>query len=95
MHYNIVKIVKKFLSLLPHVERIYLFGSVLDSNIVPNDIDVLIIYADYIDSIQGEIKEFSERLEVETNLPVDITILSHEEEKEVCFLTRIKSLQLK
>ena len=95
MHSNFVETVKKHSALLLNIESIYIFGSVLDSRKTPNDIDILIIYCEYTDTTQMEIENFAGKLEAEITLPIDLTVLSCEEEKEVHFLNRIKSLQLK
>ena len=95
MHNNFVEMVKKHVASLPDVKSVYVFGSVLDSGKTPNDIDILIIYFEYTNATQMEIENFVKKLEAEINLPIDITALSCEEEREVHFLNRIKSLQLK
>ena len=95
MHNNFVEMVKKHVASLLDVKNVYVFGSVLDSGKTPNDIDILIIYFEYTNATQMEIENFVKKLEAEINLPIDITALSCEEEREVHFLNRIKSLQLK
>lgn len=95
MHQSIVNIVKEHLFLLKDIEHAYLFGSVLDANKKPNDIDVLIIYIDYTDKIRKQLQEFAKALESDSGLPVDLTVLSYEEEKEVQFLKRFKFLCIK
>lgn len=95
MHNGLMELVKKHLSLLNNAEHVYLFGSVLDSNKILDDIDVFIVYSEYNDTIQKQINEFETRLGIETKLPVDLTILSFVEEKQVRFLDKIKYLQLK
>lgn len=95
MHQSIVNIVKEHLFLLKDIEHAYLFGSVLDANKKPNDIDVLIIYTDYTDKTRKQLQEFAKALESDGGLPVDLTVLSIEEEKEVQFLKRIKFLCLR
>lgn len=95
MHSNFVETVKKHSALLLNIESVYVFGSVLDSSKTPNDIDILIIYSEYTNATQMEIENFAKKLESEINLPIDITVLSCAEEREVHFLNRIKSLQVK
>ena len=95
MHQSIVNIVKEHLFLLKDIEHAYLFGSVLDANKKPNDIDVLIIYTDYTDKIRKQLQEFAKALKSDSGLPVDLTVLSYEEEKEVQFLKRFKFLCIK
>lgn len=95
MHNNLIEAVRKYISLLHAAEAVYLFGSVLNANKMPNDIDILIIYLEYTTTIHHQAKEFTEKIENATGLAVDLTILSAEEEKEVRFLERIDSLRLK
>lgn len=95
MHNGLIEIVKKHLTLLNAVEHVYLFGSVLVSNDIVNDIDVFIVYSEYNDVMQKQINKFKKCIENESEIPVDLTILSFIEEKQVCFLEKIKSLQLK
>ena len=95
MHQSIVNIVKEHLFLLKDIEHAYLFGSLLDANKKPNDIDVLIIYSDYTDKIRKQLQEFAKALKSDSGLPVDLTVLSYEEEKEVQFLKRFKFLCIK
>ncbi len=95
MHNNIIETVRKHISLLHAAETVYLFGSVLNANRMPNDIDILIIYLEYTTAMHHQAKEFAKKVENATGLFVDLTILSAEEEKEVCFLERIGSLRLK
>lgn len=95
MDYDFIEIAKKRLSLLEEIEHAYLFGSVLIESKEPNDIDVLIIYSKYSDTLRRQVQELTKELEANSGLPVDLTVLSGEEEKEVQFLKRIKALQLK
>ena len=95
MNYDFIKIAKKYLSLLEEIEHAYLFGSVLVNSKEPNDIDVLIIYSKYSDTLHRQAQELAKALETNSGLPVDLTVLSVEEENEVQFLKRIKALQLK
>ena len=47
------------------------------------------------DTRKQQIELFEKQLEKESRLPVDITILSVEEEKQVCFLEKVRAIQLK
>ena len=95
MVYNLIEIVKKFIYLVDEVECVYLFGSILNSKKKANDIDILLIYSKYTTTMQKDIKDFKKTVENASGMPVDLTILSIEEEKEVSFLKRINFLQLK
>lgn len=95
MHSYLIEIVRKYIPLLCEVENVYLFGSVLNVDKMPNDIDILIIYLEYTNAMYQRVKEFAAKVENTSGLKVDLTMLSIEEEKEVRFLGRINSLQLK
>ena len=95
MNYDFIEIAKKRLSLFEEIEHAYLFGSVLGESKEPNDIDLLIIYSEYSDTLNKQIKALAKELEDDSGLPVDLTVLSYEEEKEVQFLKRIKFLCIK
>lgn len=94
MRCDIIHSIIKYLYLLKD-EQVYVFGSVLEQNKTPSDIDLLIVYFEYSDTMQRRINEFGKQLEKESRLPVDITILSVEEEKQVCFLEKVRAIQLK
>ena len=95
MCYYLIELIKKHLPLLNDVEQVYVFGSTLDSSKTPSDIDMLIIYSEYSNTIQRQIKEFEKHLENESRLSVDLTILSFEEECQVEFLGRVGAMRLK
>lgn len=95
MHNCIIELVNKHLYLLNDVEYVYIFGSILDSNKMPNDIDIFIVYFEYTDILQKQINEFVSSLETASKLRVDLTVLSFDEEKQVHFLEKIKYIQLK
>lgn len=95
MCYKLLEMVKKHVPLLNDVEQVYVFGSSLNPNRIPNDIDVLILYSEYSSTIQHQIKEFERQLANESKLPVDLTILSFEEENQVEFLEKVRAIRLK
>lgn len=92
---NIVALLLENITLFEKFEKVYLFGSVLDENKVPNDIDLLLIYTSYSDVIQQEINRILVSLESIIGLPVDLTTLSIEEERDTQFLSRISRQCLK
>ena len=95
MCHELIDLTKKYLPLLNDIEQVYVFGSALDPNRIPSDIDVLIIYSEYSNTIQRQIEKFERQLENESELPIDLTILSFEEEHQVGFLERVSAVQLK
>lgn len=92
---TVIDSVKEHMSLFRFFDSVYLFGSVLDVNKTPNDIDLLLIYSEYTNKINDEITIISLALENACGLPVDLTVLSVEEEKETEFLKRINLRYIK
>lgn len=76
-------------------KEVYLFGSVLEENRVPNDIDILLIYFDGSGEIARDTSHILVSLENLLGMPVDLTVLSLEEERETQFLKRIMPRCLK
>ena len=89
---DIVTLICKNIALFDLFDGVYLFGSVLDSTKIPNDVDVLLIYSAYSDAIIEEAKRISHSLESLIGLVIDLTVLSIEEERDTQFLDKI-SLQ--
>ena len=92
---EISRLIKQHITLFENFNYVYLFGSILDFNKVPNDIDILLIYSERSDKIIHDLNFICSILEKECGLPVDFTVLSIEEERETNFLTRISSSYLK
>mgnify|MGYP004535035659 CR=1 FL=1 len=74
---------------------VYLFGSALFSKRETNDIDILVIYKKYSKEIRDEVINIENMFYFNFKIPIDITVLSEDEEKQVCFLKRLKSNYLK
>ena len=92
---DIITLIRDNIALFDLFDAVYLFGTVLDGTQVPNDVDVLLIYSAYSDVIIEEAKRILYYLECLIGIPVDLTILSVEEEKETQFLNRISLRYLK
>ena len=60
-----------------------------------NDIDLLVIYEKYSQEIENALKKISNELQKVTDLPIDLTVLSVEEEKDIAFLEKIAPNYLK
>jgi predicted nucleotidyltransferase len=75
--------------------KFYLFGSFLKSN-KPNDIDILILYDNSLDSnlsiVLGLKKVLKEKAESIFSIPLDITLLSYMENDEVNFIETEKAI---
>ena len=92
---DIIEQVRKHIMPFDSFKHVFLFGSALEVNTINNDIDILIIYTEYTNKFDNDLKLFSNELEKEISMLIDITSLSVEEEKETKFLNRIKSHCLK
>lgn len=95
MHNEVIKVIRRNLASLSVIKHIYVFGSVLDCNSIPNDIDILLIYDEYTDDVKHASKHIKNVLESEFDIPVDLVLLSTQEEKDVNFLSRIHWMRLK
>ena len=76
-------------SLFDHFDYVYLFGSVLRVDALPNDIDLLLVYSAFSPTLRDAIDLIKDRLEKELHYPIDITVLSRGELLETDFLSRI------
>ena len=92
---NLTEYIKRNIFLFKSFDNVYLFGSMLNNNTIPNDIDILLIYSEYSYKIQQDLIAISSVLEKEFEFPVDLTVLSINEERETKFLDRLNSSYLK
>ena len=92
---NIKEVIKQHIELFDDFDHIYLFGSILDENKTPNDIDLLLIYSIYSLKILNDLNTIRFVLENEIKLPLDLTVISVEEEKEMRFLDKLNFKHLK
>lgn len=83
------KIIRENIVLFNSFKNVYLFGSILNINKVPNDIDILLIYEKFSSNFIDEINIIRSTLEKLSGFFIDLTVLSVKEEKEVKFLKRI------
>lgn len=92
---SIVSYISENISLFSSFSNVYLFGSILKNNTIPNDIDILLIYSEYCYKIEQDSMLISSVIENKFGYPVDLTILSINEEKETKFIQRLNSMYLK
>ena len=92
---NILELIKKHISFFEPFKCVYLFGSATNPDLVHNDIDLLVIYEKYSQEIENALKKISNELQKVTDLPIDLTVLSVEEEKDIAFLEKIAPNYLK
>ena len=86
---NFLEFFNKNTELFELFEELYLFGSTLKVNIIPNDVDVLLIFSTYNDRILESVKQIQIIFETAFFIPLDLTILSSEELIETNFLKKI------
>ena len=86
---TIIDVLRKNMKLFSSFDSVYLFGSTLINDKVPNDIDVLIVYSEYTNKIKDEVKRISSVLEDICKIPVDLTVLSVQELQDTDFLNKI------
>lgn len=92
---DIQELIRAHMPLFSSFKHVYLFGSVLNSGTPHNDIDILVIYTEYSRRIGNDLRLISNKLEKASGLPIDLTVLSVEEEKDTAFLEKIKPHYLK
>lgn len=92
---DVKEIIRQNIELFNDFDNVYLFGSILDEENTPNDIDLLLIYSIYSHDIVNHLTAIRFVLEKEIRLPLDLTVISVEEEKEIKFLNKLNSKCLK
>lgn len=92
---NISYLINQHINLFNYFNDIYLYGSILNIEKNPNDIDILLIYTKYSNAIIDDLKNIYSVFENLIDLPIDLTVLSIEEEKDTKFLKRLNSKYLK
>ena len=86
---NVVTLIQSNITLFEKFDKVYLFGSVLDDNKFPDDVDILLIYDEGADEIIDDINSVIISLQNLLDISVDLTVLSAEEEQDTQFLNRI------
>jgi predicted nucleotidyltransferase len=92
---NISHLINQHIKLFNSFNNIYLFGSILNIEKTPNDIDILLIYSEYSNNIINDLNIICSVFANLSELPIDLTVLSVEEEKNTTFLKRLNSKYLK
>ena len=92
---NVATLLREHISLFSSFKYAYLFGSVLIPGAINNDIDILLIYVDYSDTLLKDLKLISDTLEEKLGLCIDLTVLSEQEESETNFLSKLKNQYLR
>jgi len=92
---NISYLIYQYIKLFNSFNNIYLFGSILNIEKTPNDIDILLIYSEYSNNIINDLNIICSVFVNLSELPIDLTVLSVEEEKDTKFLKRLNSKYFK
>ena len=87
----VLEFILQHISLFHYFDHVYLFGSMLDKNKSPGDIDLLLIYSEYSTDMLDSIGHICFLLEDTFHLPVDLTVLSFEELIDTDFLRKVIS----
>ncbi|MBD5091418.1 MAG: nucleotidyltransferase domain-containing protein [Lactobacillus sp.] len=94
--FEIIKFVRSNLEMFNSFSKVYLFGSVLYKDYQHfNDIDLLIIYSNFTGKIFDNIKQINNEMSYQFNIPIDLTVLSEKEEKQVNFLERVEPFYIR
>jgi len=86
---KIVDLILESSDIFDYFSKVYLFGSSLNINKKPNDIDLLLVYGVYSKEVLAEKKAIILFLEELFELPIDITVLSEKELEETRFLKKL------
>lgn len=84
-----IKFFSQNITFFKSFDSVYLFGSTLNQNAIPKDIDLLLIYSKLSHKIINETKQIRSVLEEKLNMPVDLTVLSLNELKTTDFFKKI------
>lgn len=91
---DIVKLIMANIKLFDEFDKVYIFGSVLEFDKHSNDIDVLLLYSVFSAKIEESIIQINKCLEEISVYPLDVTVLSFEEEKDTNFINRLNNRYL-
>lgn len=90
-----LNLIRQNINLFEPFNNVFLFGSVLHSGKNHHDIDILLIYSVYSEQLLENVNYIYNTLNNTSKLPVDLTVLSVVEEKELQFLKKQNSNYLK
>lgn len=94
--FEIIKFVRNNLEMFNSFSRVYLFGSVLYKDFDRfNDIDLLVIYSNSTRKIFDNIKQINNGMSSQFSTPIDLTVLSEKEEKQVNFLKKVEPFYIR
>lgn len=76
------------MNLFDSFNNVFLFGSILHPDKNHHDIDILLIYSVYSEQLLKDVNCIYNTLNKASILPIDLTVLSIDEEKELDFLKK-------
>lgn len=88
---RIIETIIHNIRLFDSFDKVYLFGSILKNKTVFNDIDILLVFSKHTEKMLDDLKIIDSCLQRLCGLPIDLTVLSVDEEKDTDFLTKISS----
>jgi predicted nucleotidyltransferase len=88
-------LIRQNINLFDSFNNIFLFGSILLPQKKSSDIDILLLYSIYSERLIESVNNIYNTLNIESEIPVDLTVLSLSEEKELKFLEKQKSNYIK
>lgn len=88
---NILHAIEQHIQFFDSFENIYLYGSILNDSENANDIDILLVYTEFSNSIIDNLKVINSVFADVIELPMHFTVLSRE---EVCNTQFLKKLNL-
>ena len=83
-----LNLITQNIKLFDQFNNIFLFGSILHSDKIHNDLDILLIYSIYSERLREQVDIIYNTLNKASELPVDLTVLSISEEKELNFIKK-------
>ena len=83
---ELIKLIKMNVDIFYAFEKVYIFGSILKQDCHSNDIDILLLYSKTSPEMLRNVSQIIENIEQKTSYPLDVTVLSFEEEKELHFI---------
>lgn len=93
--YSIYQIVNRHQPLFHSFSNIYLFGSILSLDKIPNDLDILLVYDELTNKVLNDSEAIHSILSESIGMQVDMTILSQNEFMETNFLLKLNSKYLR
>lgn len=92
---SIIQKIIYHIELFESFENVYLFGSIINEERMPNDIDLLLIYKEFSSKLLSDLDNISTIFNQLYGFSFDLTILSENEEKELSFIMRLNSNYLR